>query len=247
MSTPELRVIVNEDGALVLLIKHWCNGTGPLFNALLGVDWLDTSLYGKATPRRMFFLGDSSGRGDSSGKGDSSVKGDSSELSPLSYKGYGRSEYAIHPWVNDGSIVGQAYKVVRRIRDAIVKEPALLPLLAPILSSSNPTPGPTSLQYNACLINYYRNGTDSISSHSDKEALGPGCAVATVSLGATRTFVLKKKIKVGHRFPTIKVALEDGDLCLMAGRCQELWTHAIPKELTVTEGRMSLTYRWVQN
>lgn len=94
--------------------------------------------------------------------------------------------------------------------------------------------------FDTCLLNWYRTGADKIGMHSDHEALGVLNAVVTVSL----TFIHKTKGPNG-RYATIKVPLNNTDLVLMAGCCQELWTHGINKEDT-DESRISLTYRLIQ-
>ena len=50
----------------------------------------------------------------------------------------------------------------------------------------------TGYKYNALLINYYRDGQDSNGWHADNEkTLGPNPSIASISLGAERTFELK--------------------------------------------------------
>lgn len=52
----------------------------------------------------------------------------------------------------------------------------------------------TGQSYNHCLIQYYRNGNDYISEHSDKTLdIKSGSLIVNVSLGATRTMILKEK------------------------------------------------------
>ncbi|MCJ1469854.1 hypothetical protein MMC07_008497 [Pseudocyphellaria aurata] len=56
------------------------------------------------------------------------------------------------------------------------------------------TEAATGTSYNFCLVNYYANGNDSISYHSDDERfLGPDPCIASFSLGAKRDFLLKHK------------------------------------------------------
>src|SRR5690242_3282721 len=53
--------------------------------------------------------------------------------------------------------------------------------------------------FNSLLLNYYRDGGDSIGYHSDAEPeLGPNPVVPSVSLGATRTFFLRHE-RTGER------------------------------------------------
>ena len=94
------------------------------------------------------------------------------------------------------------------------------------------------------LLNLYRDGQDSILWHSDDEAeLGHAPTIASVSLGATRDFVMRRKDD--H---TVKetVALTHGSLVVMRGDSQSAWQHAVPKRARVTEPRINLTFRWFE-
>ena len=56
------------------------------------------------------------------------------------------------------------------------------------------TEGTTGETFNFCLVNYYADGKDSISYHSDDERfLGPNPVIASFSLGAKRDFLMKHK------------------------------------------------------
>ncbi len=74
-----------------------------------------------------------------------------------------------------------------------------------------------------------------------RSSLGPEPVVATVSLGATRRFVLKPRRKPPG--PTMPIDLGAGNLLIMGGRCQEHYVHGIPRQLTVHQERISLTFR----
>jgi len=93
-------------------------------------------------------------------------------------------------------------------------------------------------KFNSCLLNYYRDGNDYISFHSDKEGTTFVKQVASLSLGSKRRFYLRPKEGKGD----IKTELNPGDLCLMLGKCQNLYTHSVPKQAKVS-GRISLTFR----
>ena len=95
------------------------------------------------------------------------------------------------------------------------------------------------INFNSCLLNEYMDGMSYISYHSDREAMGPNNAVVTVSLGGSRDFYFKYK---GEPHETIKTTLHNGDLVLMYGNTQKLWTHSIPKRVHA-DYRISLTYR----
>lgn len=95
-------------------------------------------------------------------------------------------------------------------------------------------------RFNSVLLNYYRDQNDSMGFHSDDEKeLGPQPAIASLSFGAPRTFILKHK-----RLPqTLKLALGDGSLLLMAGATQANWRHGINKQRSACGPRVNLTFR----
>lgn len=143
---------------------------------------------------------------------------------------YSRLKFPVQKWIGGVPLYGE----IETIRNQIKTDPILQHVAG------------TPLHYDSCLLNHYRDGTDTIAPHSDKEALGPANAVVTISLGATRKFEFKHKTKGPNgRYPTIKTVLNNGDLVLMVGTCQEHWTHSIPREPSVSASRISLTYRLI--
>ena len=46
------------------------------------------------------------------------------------------------------------------------------------------------ITFNVCLLNMYENGTQAIGWHADREEIGRTTPIASISLGATRTFRL---------------------------------------------------------
>ncbi|WP_426105774.1 alpha-ketoglutarate-dependent dioxygenase AlkB family protein [Massilia sp. TSP1-1-2] len=100
----------------------------------------------------------------------------------------------------------------------------------------------TGRRFNSVLLNYYRNERDSMGMHSDDEAaLGPAPAIASLSFGATRTFILRHK---GSK-RTVKLDLTDGCLLLMAGAIQANWSHGINKTTRSLGPRLNLTFRFI--
>ena len=98
----------------------------------------------------------------------------------------------------------------------------------------------TGRRYNSVLLNYYRNGRDSMGMHSDDEPeLGPEPAIASVSFGATRSFILRHKTS-GE---SLKLPLTDGSLLFMAGATQANWVHGINKTEKPIGVRINLTFR----
>ena len=98
----------------------------------------------------------------------------------------------------------------------------------------------TGLQFNSCLLNLYHDGKEGMAWHSDDEkTLAKNSAIASLSLGAERRFLLK------HRFTkqTVAVQLQSGDLLVMKGATQANWLHSLPKTTRVTTPRINLTFR----
>lgn len=100
----------------------------------------------------------------------------------------------------------------------------------------------TGQRFNSVLLNYYRNERDSMGMHSDDEPeLGPEPAIASVSFGATRPFLLRHK----HSKRSLRLELSDGSLLLMAGRLQHHWLHGIAKQTRPVGPRVNLTFRYI--
>lgn len=96
--------------------------------------------------------------------------------------------------------------------------------------------------FNSLLINLYRDGHDTVSWHADDEpGLGSDPVIASVSLGATRDFLLRHKSR--NDLPKLTIQLTDGSLLLMAGRTQRCWDHCIPRRAATTGERINLTFR----
>jgi alkylated DNA repair dioxygenase AlkB len=87
---------------------------------------------------------------------------------------------------------------------------------------------------NLVLLNRYRNGDDCMGWHADDEP-GLGRQVASVSLGATRRFLLRP---LGSKCSR-RLNLGGGSLLLMDGR----WRHALPRTRQDVGERVNLTFR----
>lgn len=97
-----------------------------------------------------------------------------------------------------------------------------------------------STPFNSCLANLYRGGSDSMGYHSDDEPeLGERPTIASVSLGARRTFSLR------HRVSRQRWSWElgQGDLLLMTEESQSDYAHAVPKTTRLVGPRLNLTFR----
>jgi alkylated DNA repair dioxygenase AlkB len=87
----------------------------------------------------------------------------------------------------------------------------------------------------------YRDGSDSVAWHGDTigRSSSEDTMVAIISLGATRTFALRRR----GGGPSLRIPLAHGDLLVMGGSCQRTWEHAVPKTAVATGPRISLQYR----
>lgn len=113
------------------------------------------------------------------------------------------------------------------------------PLLASVRASVEKL---SNHSYNSALLNYYRDGRDGMGFHSDDEKeLGPEPVIASLSLGATRIFVMKHRRR--GTASDVKIPLESGSLLLMKGATQTNWKHGIPKESGACGPRVNLTFR----
>jgi alkylated DNA repair dioxygenase AlkB len=94
--------------------------------------------------------------------------------------------------------------------------------------------------FNSLLLNYYRDGRDSVGFHADDEPeLGPNPVVPSVSLGGTRRFVLRHN-RSGQR---LHFDLTHGSLLVMAGTLQHHWKHTLPRASGPVGERINLTFR----
>jgi alkylated DNA repair dioxygenase AlkB len=96
--------------------------------------------------------------------------------------------------------------------------------------------------FNSVLLNLYRDGRDSMGWHADDEPeLGREPAIASVSLGAERTFQLKHRTR--DDVDRIDLTLPHGSLLWMAGPTQHCWKHRLPKRAGEVGPRINLTFR----
>ena len=94
---------------------------------------------------------------------------------------------------------------------------------------------------NSVLANLYRDGADHMGWHADDEPeLGPQPVIASLSLGATRRFVLRHRRDPGRK---AAIDLTHGSLLVMAGDLQANWQHALNKTARPVGPRVNLTFR----
>jgi alkylated DNA repair dioxygenase AlkB len=99
------------------------------------------------------------------------------------------------------------------------------------------------IRFNSVLLNYYRDGNDSVAWHSDKEnILGKRPVIASVSFGQVRSFDIRNKQCHDEKY---SVKLEHGSFLLMKAGLQEAFEHRIAKSTKPMEPRVNLTFRVV--
>lgn len=96
-------------------------------------------------------------------------------------------------------------------------------------------------RFNSVLANRYRDGSDTMGWHSDDEPeLGPEPLIASLSLGATRRFLLRHRAEPSRR---LALELAHGSLLVMSGRTQRFYRHALPRTRRPVGERVNLTFR----
>lgn len=103
--------------------------------------------------------------------------------------------------------------------------------------------------FNSVLANLYRDGNDAMGWHSDDEReLGPQPVIASLSLGATRRFLLKARAAdSAGRFARHVIELPHGSLLVMAGDTQQNYRHALPRTARPAGPRINLTFRYIRS
>lgn len=128
----------------------------------------------------------------------------------------------------------KGYKYSRRLAASKPLTPSLEILLQKVnkLTKSN---------FNGILINQYEDGSQSIGRHSDDEyGLGKN-GVVGISYGSTRKFRIRNK-QTGKKVKDI--IMDNLSTMQMGGNFQKEFTHEIPVEKKVKEGRVSFTFRY---
>jgi alkylated DNA repair dioxygenase AlkB len=95
--------------------------------------------------------------------------------------------------------------------------------------------------FNSIGLNFYRDEHDSVAPHNDKlHELVPHQPIVLLSLGATRTMVIRRKLP-----PHLKteLELEAGSLLLMGWNAQLHYDHGIPKLRRPVGERISVAFR----
>jgi alkylated DNA repair dioxygenase AlkB len=115
-----------------------------------------------------------------------------------------------------------------------------LPWTPTLLSIKSAIEEKAQITFNGGLMNYYHDGNEGASWHSDNEkTIKPNSCIASVSFGAARKFEFKHK----ETQEKVSIALAPGSLLLMQGTTQTHWIHQLPKSKKIKEPRLNLTFR----
>lgn len=162
------------------------------------------------------------------------------EQSTITIAGRAVSIPRLNAWYGDP---GMSYRYSGTRFEALPWTNELAKLRTSVQETANEFCGSVQFAINSALLNLYRNGSDSVGWHADNEAeLGPRSQIASVSLGASRRFVLKHR---RNKEQKMELELTSGSLLLMLGDLQQHWLHAVPKTRKPVGERINITFRQV--
>jgi alkylated DNA repair dioxygenase AlkB len=123
----------------------------------------------------------------------------------------------------------------------VASRPDASPWLPELAATRDALETLTGIGFRYVLVNRYRDGSDSVAWHNDREVahmVRP--VIASLTLGATRAFDLRPK---SDRRRIVSVDLDHGDLVIMRGDTQANYEHRVAKDRRVTGERINLTFR----
>jgi len=96
--------------------------------------------------------------------------------------------------------------------------------------------------FDRVLLNYYRDGNDSVAWHSDTlPADGKHHPIASVTFGETRLFKVRHKAR--KDIDQVSIPLTHGSFLLMGETMQDHYEHHVPKTSRKIGARINLTFR----
>ena len=139
----------------------------------------------------------------------------------------------------------------RKMYDKIVQEPRLTAWYGNgstnrwpsiLVEIKNRIEQECGIVFNSVLLNYYRDGNDSVAWHSDTlPSAGKHHAIASVTFGETRLFKIRHK--TNKDVPQLTIPLTHGSLLLMGETMQYHYEHHVPKTSRRIGSRINLTFR----
>lgn len=209
-----MNVLIQSDGSYVVLFPGWLSTKTDDNNDYIYNTFREQLEYEQPLIKQMFTSNIVPTPRLQYGAGDTGVKD----------QRYSTTIVKTVDWTHRSDVVSG----LRNIRNYIANDQDLM------LLSDNSIP-------NSCLVNYYRNGNDSVGLHDDKGLTDKSQTVYTVTLGQPRPFRLIHNITKEK----VQCVPQPGDLLIMTGNSQRHWKHEIPKRSAnkYNNGRISLTYR----
>jgi alkylated DNA repair dioxygenase AlkB len=137
----------------------------------------------------------------------------------------------------------------RKMYDKIVADPRLTAWYgkngnewtADLLEIKKKVETTAGIVFDSVLLNYYRDGNDSVAWHSDTlPSSGHHHAIASVTFGETRMFKVRNK---DDKKWQIEIPLTYGNFLLMGDTMQYHYEHHIPKTSRKIGPRINLTFR----
>jgi len=139
---------------------------------------------------------------------------------------------------------------MRKMYDKVVPDPRLiasyggpggLQWTTTLLEIKSKVEETIGITFNRVLLNYYRDGNDSVAWHSDTlPSDGKHHHIASVTFGETRLFKVRRK---GSREGQVSIPLTHGSLLLMGETMQQYYEHHVPKTTRKIGARINLTFR----
>lgn len=100
----------------------------------------------------------------------------------------------------------------------------------------------SGIGFDRVLLNYYRDGNDSVAWHSDTlPADGKHHPIASVTFGETRLFKVRHKSQ--KDLPQLSIPLTHGSFLMMGETMQDHYEHHVPKTSRPIGARINLTFR----
>ncbi|WMN59033.1 alpha-ketoglutarate-dependent dioxygenase AlkB [Pseudoalteromonas xiamenensis] len=98
-------------------------------------------------------------------------------------------------------------------------------------------------EFDVCVGLYYPNGDEYIDFHSDLPAFGPTDTIASLSIGATRNFIIRDG---GSKEEVLTLELESCSLLVMGEGFQDIYEHALQKNERICSDRFNFSFRKFQ-
>lgn len=155
------------------------------------------------------------------------------EQKTVKYFGRAFNEPRLTSVHGDTSVLDKTYTYSHSLRTLNPMTPALIEIQDLIEKE-------TGIHFDFVLLNYYRNGNDKVSWHSDDESMMDCDNIVSISLGTERKFQVREK---SSREIIWEENLEAGSLLWMKKGSQSKYQHQVPKQTKVESPRLNLTFR----